>query len=105
MRDNYCRVLGINPFVELDYRDISDIIDAKALEWEQDLVKRNSDRTRHRSASCLARLPDMRAVMSNPVLRRNEFEEGAKEVNRIASHLLRCTVVSRDGRAAVIPSL
>lgn len=105
MRDNYCRALGINPFSELPYSEISEIIDRKSVEWEQTLIKRSSDRTRHRAATYLQQIPDMRAVMSNPVLCRNEFQDGAREVSRIASHLLRCTVVSRDGRAAVIPSL
>lgn len=84
---------------------IERIIGERAEEWRGSVAKRVSDSVRYRHSLYLSKVPDMKAVMSNPVLRRNEFAEGAKEIQRIASHLIRCTVVTREGKISVIPSL
>lgn len=98
IRENYCRALGINPMKDIGADEALSIIDSREREWNASLQQRISGKVRHRTLERLRLVPDMRAVMTNPVLRKNEFEEGRKELSRIASHLLRCTVVSRDGK-------
>ncbi|MBE6526149.1 MAG: zinc ribbon domain-containing protein [Thermoplasmata archaeon] len=106
-RMNYCQALGINPFKEesFDPADADAAIDRLRPEWEKKLQNRSSARMNMQYNDLIARIPDMRSVLRNDVLRHAEFENARRIVAAKASHLRRCTVTNTSGKSRVITTL
>ena len=100
-RENYCFLIGLNPFKETSYSaaKINEKIDAKAKKWTKDSNDNQSGFSRRFKASQLAQaVPDMHTVMKNPQLRAGEFIEGQKKLRAKASKLRKDAIILHDGR-------
>ncbi len=99
-RDNYCMLLGLNPFKEETYsaESVSDIIDKREKKWSEESRNRQNDvGMRFRNQGYLEMVPDMRLVMSSQSKREKEFGEGRILLTAKASKLRKDSVILHDG--------
>ena len=105
-RENYCFLIGLNPFSEDGYKpaDIAAKIKKKEEAWKkgaqdpQEALKR-----RFQFSAYGDMVQDMRTTMESPVLRANEFEEGRKLLKARASKLRKNAVTLHDGGIYLFP--
>ncbi|MCL2148255.1 MAG: hypothetical protein FWH47_02840, partial [Methanomassiliicoccaceae archaeon] len=95
-RENYCRLIGLNPLKESSYT--YDAIDKKITAREGKWAKESKDKQndldrRFQISKWLDMAPDMRRVMKDPILRSKEFDEGRKQLKAKASRLGRDSIV------------
>ena len=105
-RENYCRLIGLNPLKESSYT--YDAIDKKITAREGKWAKESKDKQndldrRFQISKWLDMAPDMRRVMKDPILRSKEFDEGRKQLKAKASRLGRDSIVLRDGSRVLLP--
>jgi len=105
-RENYCRLIGLNPLKESTYTydAIEKKIAAKESKWlKESKDKQNDLDRRFQIGEWLAMVPDMRQVMKDPLLRSKEFEDGKKILRSKASRLNRDSVTLYDGSRVLLP--
>lgn len=105
-RENYCRLLGLNPLRESTYS--FDAIDkklvAKEAKWKKDSGdKQNDVEKRFQFGLYLEMAPEIRRVMKDPVLRSKEFDEGRKLLKSKASKLNKDSIILHDGSRVLLP--
>lgn len=99
-RENYCRLLGLNPFKEDSYTEqkLTAAIDRIEEKWNKDLRDRNSaPKVKYQAEENLKLVADMRDVMDHTILRQEEFEKGREILRRKATKLKRSAIVLPNG--------
>ncbi len=105
-RENYCRLIGLNPNREQTYsqESITGRIDKQEKAWSKEFRDKQNDLDRRfRALRALESVPDMRRVMADPVLRAQEFADARQLLATKASKLSRDTVILHDGRRVLLP--
>jgi len=105
-RENYCRLIGLNPLKESTYTydAIEKKIAARETKWNKESKDKQNDLDRRFQISkWLDMVPDMRRVMKDPVLRSKEFDEGKKILKAKASRLNRDSIILHDGNRILLP--
>ncbi|MCL1811378.1 MAG: zinc ribbon domain-containing protein [Methanomassiliicoccaceae archaeon] len=105
-RENYCRLIGLNPLKEstFTYDAIEKKIAARETKWNKESKDKQNDLDRRFQISkWLDMVPDMRRVMKDPMLRSKEFDEGRKILKAKASRLNRDSIVLHDGSRVLLP--
>ncbi|MCL2032647.1 MAG: zinc ribbon domain-containing protein [Methanomassiliicoccaceae archaeon] len=105
-RENYCRLIGLNPLKESSYTydAIDKKIAAKEGKWTKESKDKQNDLDRRFQISkWLDMVPDMRRVMKDPLLRSKEFDEGRKLLRAKASRLNRDSIILHDGSRILLP--
>lgn len=105
-KENFCRMLGLNPFKEDSYTIelISIVINSKEKKWREGGQDRQNDvRRRFRFQDNLDMLPEIRRVMGDDILRRKEFEDARDLLKSKASILKKDSVILHDGTPVRIP--
>ncbi|MDR0887682.1 MAG: zinc ribbon domain-containing protein [Candidatus Methanoplasma sp.] len=105
-RENYCRLIGLNPNKEssFNYDAIEKKIAAKETKWKKDRTDKQNDLDkRFQIGKWLDLVPDMRKVMKDPVLKSKEFEAGLKLLKAKASRLNKDAVTLHDGSKVLLP--
>lgn len=105
-RENYCRLIGLNPMKEntYTYEAIEKKIAAKEKKWEKDSGDKQNDLERRFQIRAYYKMvPDMRKVMKDPILRSKEFDEGRKQLKAKASKLNKDSIVLHDGSRVLLP--
>ena len=105
-RENYCRLIGLNPLKEstYTYEAIEKKIAAKETKWNKESKDKQNDLDRRfMIGKWLDMVPDMRRVMKDPLLRSKEFDEGKKILRAKASRLNRESITLRDGSRILLP--
>lgn len=98
-RENYCRLIGLNPNKESTYSadSINSKITAKAKKWEKESKDKQNDLDRRfKMNGYLEQVDAIRKTMSDPVLKAKEFEDGRKLLKTKASKLLKSSVTLHD---------
>ena len=104
-RENYCKLLGLNPFKIREYteEDIAAQIRTTEERWTKE-AESQSDRTKkYEFSEYLRMMPDIRSTMDSPILREEEFESAKKILQRKATKIRRSAIILHDG-GVVIPS-
>ena len=105
-RENYCRLIGLNPLREstYDYEAIEKKISSKETKWTKESKDKQNDLDkRFQISKWLDMVPDMKRVMKDPILRSKEFDEGRKILKAKASRLNRDSIVLHDGSRVLLP--
>lgn len=105
-RENYCRLIGLNPYREDRYSpgEINKRIDAAETAWKKEQKSpASSAKKKHLAGTHLAMVADMHSVMSSDVLREEEFAEGRVLLESKASKLNRDVITLHDGSLFLIP--
>ena len=105
-RENYCRLIGLNPLKESTYTydAIEKKIAARESKWAKESKDKQNDLDRRfQIGKWLDMVPDMRKVMKDSVLRSKEFDEGRKILKAKASRLNRDSVTLHDGSRVLLP--
>ena len=105
-RENYCRLIGLNPLKESTYTydAIEKKIAAKESKWAKESKDKQNDLDRRfQIGKWLEMVPDMRRVMKDPILRSKEFEDGKKILKAKASRLGRDSITLYDGSRVLLP--
>jgi hypothetical protein len=105
-RENYCRLIGLNPLKETTYTydAIEKKISAKETKWKKESKDKQNDLDRRFQISkWLDMVPDMHRVMKDPSLRAKEFNEGKRELQAKASRLNKDSIVLHDGSRVLLP--
>ena len=105
-RENYCRLIGLNPLKEntYTYDAIEKKIAAKENKWTKESKDKQNDLDRRfQIGKWLEAVPDMRRVMKDSVLRSKEFDEGRKILKAKASRLNRDSITLHDGNRVLLP--
>ena len=105
-RENYCRLIGLNPLKEstYTYEAIEKKISAKETKWTKESKDKQNDLDRRfQMGKWLEMIPDMRNVMKDPVLRSKEFDNGRKILKAKASRLNRDSIILHDGSRVLLP--
>ena len=98
-RENYCRLIGLNPLKESTYTydAIEKKIAAKEGKWTKESKDKQNDLDRRFQISkWLDMVPDMHRVMKDPDLRSREFDEGRKILKAKASRLNRESIILHE---------
>lgn len=104
-RENYCKLLGLNPYKKYSDDQILAAIDAVKAQWEKDLKAHNkSPGQLYQINENLKMIPSMTEDLKNPVSRDREFEEAKKIIKKKLSGLMRKVIVLTDGRIVIPPS-
>jgi len=105
-RENYCRLIGLNPLKEstYTYEAIEKKIAAKETKWNKESKDKQNDLDRRfQIGKWLDMVPDMRRVMKDPSLRSREFDEGRRILKAKASRLNKDSVILHDGNRVLLP--
>ncbi|MCL1979424.1 MAG: zinc ribbon domain-containing protein [Methanomassiliicoccaceae archaeon] len=105
-RENYCRLIGLNPLKESSYTydAIEKKIAAKESKWTKESKDKQNDLDRRfQIGKWLDMVPEMRRVMKDPALRSREFEDGKKILKSKASRLNRDSIILHDGSRVLLP--
>lgn len=105
-RENYCRLIGLNPNKETTYtlESINSKIEAKSKKWEKESKDKQNDLDRRfQMSQVLDCVPDMIKVMSDPVLRSKEFDDARKLLKAKASKLNKDSIILHDGTRVLLP--
>ncbi len=99
-RPNYCHLLGLNPLKEDKYNAaaIEKRIKECETKWANDSnSKENDSQKRFKSGKLLEMVPDIRQVMSDPVLKKKEFADGRKYLSAKGQKLKAECIILPDG--------
>lgn len=105
-RENYCRLIGLNPNKESTYtaESIESKISAKEKKWTSESKDKQNDLDRRFTINRnLEQIADIRRVMANPSLRAKEFDDARRLLRNKASRLNRSCVTLHDGTLVLIP--
>jgi len=104
-RENYCRLIGLNPLNESKYtaEEIKRRIGIKETKWirEQKDTQNDSFR-RYQFGIWLGMIEDMNATMGDAFRRAKEFEDGRKLLRTLASKLSKDCIVLHDGSKVLL---
>ncbi|MBO5519099.1 MAG: hypothetical protein J5945_03000, partial [Candidatus Methanomethylophilus sp.] len=103
-RENYCRLLGLNPFKESDESDqhIREQIEKSEAEWKKDLNSPSlTKKQRYLYGEYLKLIPDIRSTLDSPILRREEFEAARDILRRKASKLIGEAIILQGGEIVI----
>lgn len=101
-RENYCKLLGLNPYQNYSENQILDAINKAQAQWEKEL--KTSGKTPGRFYALTENLklvPTMTEDMKNPVVREQEFTECKEIVKKKLSGLLRQAIILSDGKIVI----
>ncbi|MBO4502745.1 MAG: zinc ribbon domain-containing protein [Candidatus Methanomethylophilus sp.] len=104
-RENYCKLLGLNPFKMKEYsdEDISRRIQTMEERWTHEMNTASvSKAKKYELTQYLRMLPDIRSTMDSTVLKEEEFENARKYLERKASKVRRDSIILHDG-GIIIP--
>ncbi len=104
--DDYCQLLGLNPFNESKYtiEAINKKIDSMEVKWANEFRnKQNDGGMRFKYHKLMDRAPDMRRVMADPLLRKTAFEEGRKNLEGMCQRLRMDCIILSDGTYILQP--
>ncbi len=107
-KDSYCQLLGLDPFNEAKYTldSINQKIDKMETKWANEFRnKQNDTGQRFKYHKLLEQVPDIRRSMSDPVLRKNAFEEGKKSLEGKCQRLKMDCIILADGRYIILPGV
>ena len=105
-RENYCRLIGLNPLKESTYTydAIEKKIVARETKWTKESKDKQNDLDRRfQIGKWLEMVPDMRKVMKDSLLRSKEFDEARKILKAKASRLNRDSITLHDGSRVLLP--
>ncbi len=103
-RENYCRLIGLNPNKNYSPESIQSKIDDKEKKWNKDFRDKQNDLDRRFAIGKILELvPDMREVMKDPALRAKEFADGRKVLAAKASKLNKDSIILHDGSRILLP--
>ena len=103
-RENYCKLLGLNPFKESDESDqhIREQIEKSEAEWKKDLNSPSlTKKQRYLYGEYLKLIPDIRSTLDSPILRREEFEAARDILRRKASKLIGEAIILQGGEIVI----
>ncbi|MBO4357848.1 MAG: zinc ribbon domain-containing protein [Candidatus Methanomethylophilaceae archaeon] len=106
--DNYCQLLGLNPFTEGKYTPeaINDKIDKMEVKWANEFRnKQNDTGQRFKYHQLVDEVPEIRRQMSDPSLRKKVFAEGKKELEGKCQKLRLDCVILADGTMIILPGV
>lgn len=106
-RENYCKLLGLNPFKEDEYteKQLADSISKAEAAWNKESKAANiNTRQKYRNGEYLKAIPDIRTVMDSPVLRQEEFENARKILERKSSKIRREAIILHGGEVVIPPN-
>ncbi|MDR3205660.1 MAG: zinc ribbon domain-containing protein, partial [Candidatus Methanoplasma sp.] len=107
-RENYCRLVGLNPMKESAYTaaDIEKKIAARETKWKSESTNpQNDPEKRYAADQKVKAVPDIRKVMADPILRSREFDSGLKLLRSKAARLNRDSVILHDGSKVLLPGV
>ncbi len=99
-RPNYCHLLGLNPLKEDKYNAaaIEKRIKECETKWSNDSnSKENDSQKRFKSGKLLEMVPDIRRIMSDPILKKKEFADGRKYLSAKGQKLKAECIIMPDG--------
>ncbi len=99
-RENYCKLLGINPYRAKEYSEgeLAGIIQAMEEKWTREAESSATDKIRRYELSeYLKMVPDMRSTMDSSILREEEFASARRILERKATKVRRSAIILRDG--------
>lgn len=103
-RQNYCQLLGLNPLKDYAPEAILKKIEEKRNKWSNDSRnKQNDNDLRFKSERLAEAADDMVRVMSDPALKKKEFDEALKLLKGKCQKIKLDCVILTDGRY-VVPS-
>jgi len=105
-RENYCRLIGLNPLKESTYTydAIEKKISTREAKWAKESKDKQNDLDRRfQIGKWLDMVPDMRRVMKDAVLKSREFDDGRKELRSKASRLTKDSIMLHDGTRVLLP--
>ncbi|MBE6528785.1 MAG: zinc ribbon domain-containing protein [Thermoplasmata archaeon] len=106
--DNYCQLLGLNPFNEAKYtpESIKDKIDKQETRWANEFRnKQNDTGQRFKYHKLLDEVPEIRRCMSDPILRKKVFADGMKDLEGKCQKIKLDCVILADGTMVVLPGV
>ncbi len=104
--DNYCQLLGLNPYNEVKYTPeaISQKIDKMEVKWANEYRnKQNDPGTRFKYHQMVDEVPEIRRQMMDPTLRMKVFSEGKSELEGKCQKLRLDCVILSDGKMIALP--
>ncbi len=107
-RPNYCQLLGLNPLKETNYtaESILEKIEKKRAKWANDSRNKQNDTEQRFKAERLVEMTtDMERVMTDPVLRRSEFNSGQTVLKGKVQKLRLDCVILTDGSYVALPGV
>jgi hypothetical protein len=105
-RENYCRLIGLNPNKGSTYspESIESKIDEKEKKWTKEFKDKQNDLDRRFVIGKILELvPDMHKVMSDPALKAKEFADGRRVLAAKASKLNKDSIILHDGTRILLP--
>ena len=99
-RENYCRLLGLNPFKESEVSEqsIREHIERAESEWTKEQTSPTlTKKQKYLCGEYLKLVPDIRCTMDSPILRREEFEAARDILRRKSSKLRGEAIIVQDG--------
>ncbi len=106
--DNYCQLLGLNPFNEDKYTPdaIKQKIDKMETKWANEFRnKQNDTGQRFKYHKMLDEVPEIRRQMSDPMLKKKVFAEGKKVLEGKCQKLKLDCVILADGKMVILPGI
>ena len=104
--DNYCQLLGLDPYNESKYSldKINEKIDKMEVKWANEFRnKQNDTGQRFKYHKLVDEVPEMKRCMADPMLRRKVFSEGKKSLEGKVQRLKLDCVILTDGRYIILP--
>lgn len=106
--DNYCQLLGLDPYNENRYPidKINDKISKMEVKWANEFRnKQNDTGQRFKYHKLLEQIPDIRRCMNDPVLKKRVFAEGKKSLEGKCQRLKLDCVILADGKYIILPGV
>ncbi len=102
--DNYCQLLGLNPFNDKYTQEAIDAkIDKMAEKWANEhRNKQNDTGTRFKYSKLCDQIPEIKSCMSNPACRKRVFADGQKNLTGKCQRLKMDCVILADGRYIIL---
>ena len=104
--DNYCQLLGLDPFNEGKYTldKINEKIDKMEVKWANEFRnKQNDTGQRFKYHKLVEEVPEIRRSMADPLRRANVFKEGRTALEGKCQRLKLDCVILTDGRYVILP--
>ena len=104
-KENYCELLGLNPFQNYSDSQITAAIDNAKAQWEKGLkTATKTTGAYYKTSEYLKMVPVMTEELKNPVMKEKVFEDAKAIVKKKLSGLMRKAVILSDGRIVIPPS-
>jgi predicted RNA-binding Zn-ribbon protein involved in translation (DUF1610 family) len=102
--DNYCQLLGLNPFNDKYTQEAIDAkIDKMAEKWANEhRNKQNDTGTRFKYSKLCDQIPEIKSCMSNPACKKRVFADGQKNLTGKCQRLKMDCVILADGRYIIL---